>query len=172
MTVHYQTIRSEKGPADRIAELTFQLLVHCQIKESTMAEEFSMSSSELRALRLFQGVRHLPQKEIIDRVGLSGSRLTRILDGFRERGWVTRAEDPDDRRGAIIFLTPAGLDLVQVIERRSVAIHSELLSGVPLDEQPGLVRSLEVMLSSLQRWAARRQSGEISCHSQTQGNVP
>lgn len=172
MTVHHQTIRSEKGPADRIAELTFQLLVHCQIKESTMAAEFGMSSSELRALRLFQGVRRLPQKEIVDRVGLSGSRLTRIIDGFQGRGWVTRAEDPDDRRGTIIFLTPTGQDLVEAIERRSVAIHSELLSSVPPDEQPGLVRSLEVMLSSLQRWAGQRSSNAVACHSMTQGHIP
>ena len=142
--------------AERVADLTFQLLVHCQIKESNMAADFDMSPSELRALRLFHGCSHLLQKEIVDRVGLSGSRLTRIIDRFQEEGWVTRGEDPDDRRGAVVFLTPAGHDLLEEIEKLSVAIHIEILQAIPQDLHAGLVSSLELMLNSLRGWLKRQ----------------
>lgn len=143
-----------------VAQLTFQLLVHCQAKESVMASEFSLAASELRVLRLFGGESILRQRELHDRMGISGSRLTRIVDVLVAGGWVRREEDPDDRRGALLCMTPSGMELLAAVDRRSTELHGEILAALPLERQQQLVAGLRDMLDSIVTWTLthRRQS--------------
>jgi len=54
----------------------------------------------------------LRMSEIADRVLLSRSGLTRMVDRLETLGYVTRCAVEDDGRGAYAELTDAGLDLV------------------------------------------------------------
>jgi DNA-binding MarR family transcriptional regulator len=136
-----------------VAELTFQLLVHCQAKESVMASEFDLAASELRVLRLFGRNSILRQRELHDRLGISGSRLTRIVDVLVAGGWVRREEDPDDRRGALLCMTPSGQELLAAVDRRSTELHAEILASLPPEQQQRLVAGLRDMLNSIVAWS-------------------
>jgi DNA-binding MarR family transcriptional regulator len=61
----------------------------------------------------------LRMQELADRVLLSKSGLTRLIDRMERAGLVTRAACPDDRRGTFAELTPAGLETL----RRSAPSH-------------------------------------------------
>ncbi|MET8082575.1 MarR family transcriptional regulator [Micromonospora sp. NPDC005237] len=51
--------------------------------------------------------------ELADRMLWSRSRLSHHLTRMQQRGLVTREECPDDARGAIVVLTPAGRNAIE-----------------------------------------------------------
>jgi DNA-binding MarR family transcriptional regulator len=65
------------------------------------------------------GDRRLRMTELSDRVRLSRSGLTRLVDRLVDAGLVTRGHCDSDRRGTFAVLTPAGVDRV----RRARPVH-------------------------------------------------
>ena len=63
----------------------------------------------------------LRMSEIADRVLLSRSGLTRLVDRLDELGYVSRCAVETDGRGAFAKLTPAGIEVV----REARATHRE-----------------------------------------------
>ena len=52
----------------------------------------------------------LRMSELAERLLLSRSGLTRRVDGLVRAGWVERKACPDDGRGSLAVLTPAGFE--------------------------------------------------------------
>lgn len=57
--------------------------------------------------------RRLIMSALADRLMLSRSGATRLVDRMVERGWVTRETDPDNRRITYAVLAPAGIAAVR-----------------------------------------------------------
>jgi DNA-binding MarR family transcriptional regulator len=56
---------------------------------------------------------------------LSSGAITNRIDRVEKKGWVKRYDSPDDRRGVIVRLTPAGRALAD----RAIEIHLKELSA-------------------------------------------
>lgn len=138
--------------AAEIADLTFKLLSNCQEKEERLAQQFGISVPEFRTLRVFRADRQLHVKELVERVNLSGSRLSRILESLEERGLLIRSIAGDDRRSIMVTLTKTGTAMVRHLEESYVQIHEEILEGIPEELHEPLIQGLNKMLSSLERW--------------------
>lgn len=136
----------------QIADLTFKLLSNCQVKEERLAAQFEISVSEFRTLRVFRNENQLHIKDLIGRIDLSASRLTRILDNLEEKKFLKRTLDPGNRRSMIVALTPKGASLVHELEHRYIQIHEEILEGIPEELHENLIVGLQKMLESLERW--------------------
>ena len=67
--------------------------------------------------------RRLRPVELARAVVLTRSGITRLVQGLEQAGLVQRVECPEDGRGFLVALTPAGLELL----RRARATH---LDGV------------------------------------------
>jgi DNA-binding MarR family transcriptional regulator len=65
--------------------------------------------------------RRLRMAELADRVLLSRSGLTRLIDRLQSEGLVCREPYPGDARGTYTVLEPAGLDRL----RRAAPVHLE-----------------------------------------------
>lgn len=138
--------------AEEIAELTFKLLASCQKKESRLAKTLHITVSEFRCLRVFRGEQRLSIKTLIERIELSGSRLTRILDSLEKSGFLVRSIDPDDRRSISVHLSKRGIELSAVLEKNYIKMHEEILSGIPSTMHVPLVNGLQNMLTALDHW--------------------
>jgi DNA-binding MarR family transcriptional regulator len=53
--------------------------------------------------------KRLRMTELAERVVLSRSGLTRLVDRLEERGFLRREADPQDRRGFYVYITEAGV---------------------------------------------------------------
>jgi DNA-binding MarR family transcriptional regulator len=79
----------------------------------------------------------LRMHELADSVLLSRSGVTRLVDRLVREGYLAREPSPDDHRGRLAVLTPAGLDLL----RRAASTHlrgvfehvTDRLSGAELE---------------------------------------
>lgn len=138
--------------AAKIGDLTFKLLAGCQEKEARLAAQFKLSSSEFRVLRMFKGEKSLHIKDLVERINLSSSRLTRILDGLEKKGFLKRSIDLQDRRSIIVSLTDRGLSISRRLEDRFIQIHNEILEDVPAEMQEPMMKSFTKLLASVERW--------------------
>jgi DNA-binding MarR family transcriptional regulator len=73
-------------------------------------------------------------RELNKQLLLTQPSVSRLLDRLASRGLITKASDPDDRRGTIVRLTDAGFDLYRrVAQQHAQAIHARV--GGTLDAQ-------------------------------------
>lgn len=67
---------------------------------------------------------------LVDKLHLSASATSHLVDRLHERGYVERVEDPDDRRQKRVSITPTGVDLMERLQaergRDFAAVMAEL----------------------------------------------
>lgn len=71
-------------------------------------ERFQLNTSQYRTLLLFENEEGKRLTTISDRLLLSKSTITRVIDELEDRGWVERVPDPEDRRAQRVVLTAEG----------------------------------------------------------------
>jgi DNA-binding MarR family transcriptional regulator len=76
---------------------------------------------------------------------LDAPRVSRVVDGFVESGYVVRDVDPNDRRRARLRLTPEGTEVVTRGRRELGLAMEELLRALTDEEREGLQRAVPGM---------------------------
>ena len=73
--------------------------------------ETGLSLTQLRVLRIVRDEPSYP-RAIAAAAGLASPSATRVLARLEDRGLITRAIDPDDRRRIVVRITDAGTELL------------------------------------------------------------
>ena len=141
--------------AEQLANLTFSLLANCQEKEIRLAEVHSLTQAEFRCLRLFGSDESINNKAIAERMNLSPSRLTRIIDGLVQKEYIIREIDPNDRRNMKVCLSRKGQLLVQQLNKAYIEIHKDILQEIDVDQHQTLITAMTHLLSELEKWIAK-----------------
>jgi DNA-binding MarR family transcriptional regulator len=68
--------------------------------------------------------------ELTSAVMLTSSGTTKRLDRLEQAGLIARAPDPDDRRGTLITLTPAGVELLDAATEAHLENERRLLGAL------------------------------------------
>lgn len=84
------------------------------------------------------------------RLQISSGAMTNRIDRLEAAGLVARAPDPDDRRGVLVLLTPAGRDLIDRAAPVHLANERRLLEPLNADERRTLADLLRKLLLSLE----------------------
>ncbi len=77
----------------------------------------------------------LRPSEFTSTLMLTSSGTTKRLDRLEQAGLITRAPDPDDRRGTLITLTAAGRELIDSVTEAHLDNERRLLSALTDEEQ-------------------------------------
>ncbi len=149
------TKKGKNENAAKLADLTFQLLANCQEKEARLAENYGLTQSEFRCLRLFNKNDVLNNKQVAERMNLSPSRLTRIIDGLVAKDYIIRQIEPLDRRNMKVELSKRGKVIVQKLNDAYVKIHREILEDINKAQHKPLINAMENLLVALQKWIAK-----------------
>lgn len=150
-----EEMNSINSTAEKLASLTFSLLANCQEKEIRLAEAHKLTQAEFRCLRLFGAEESVNNKQIAERMNLSPSRLTRIIDGLVQKEYVLREIDPSDRRNMRVFLSKRGMALVQQLNNAYLNIHKEILQDIDETQHRPLITAMTHLLSALEKWIAK-----------------
>ena len=143
---------STNKSADRLANLTFNLLARCQEKEAWLAEKHGLFQAEFKCLRLFGTDKSLNNKQISKRMKLSPSRLTRIIDTLVQKGYMKREIAQKDRRNLRIFLSRRGKILTNKLNKSLIEIHSEILKDIDISQHEPLITAMEHLQSAIEKW--------------------
>ncbi len=141
--------------AIKLADLTFKLLANCQEKEARLADQYGLTQAEFRCLRLFGTDETINNKQIAERMQLSPSRLTRIIDGLVSKGYMMREIEPNDRRNMRVSLSKNGVLIVQQLNNAYINIHKEILEDIDQPQHKPLISAMTNLLSALEKWIAK-----------------
>lgn len=88
-----------------------------EAKLSAVAARHGLAVWEFEVLATLRrnGPDGLPPRRLLRELMLSSGGITHRIDRLEEAGLVERFPDPDDRRGTIVRLTPAGLARVDPV---------------------------------------------------------
>lgn len=92
---------------------------------------------------VFGGAKTLSQLAAIEQV--QPPTMTRMVDALEKGGWVTREQDPADRRRFHIAASAAGVRLMHKGRERRVAALAQLLAGTDREQRATLAAALEIL---------------------------
>jgi DNA-binding MarR family transcriptional regulator len=112
-----------------------------------------MPPSDAHALTEIVSDGELTQRELVDRLHLDRSSVSRLVDRLVARGWVERADGPD-RRTVRVLPTSAGRRVAAEIAGARAKRFAALLEAVPADRRHEVLEAIRLLTA-----AARHQGG-------------
>ncbi|HTY37840.1 MAG TPA: MarR family transcriptional regulator [Bacteroidota bacterium] len=138
--------------AQQMADLTYELLENCQLKIERTAEKLHLTVAEFKLLRSLEEGEMLSAGALAKRMGLSSSRITRIIDGLLKKGMVRKEAGGTDRRIVDIGLTSAGIEARSQLKAMYVSVHEEIINLLPTDTEESVVMAMEKLRQATQEW--------------------
>jgi DNA-binding MarR family transcriptional regulator len=84
------------------------------------------------------------QRELVDRLHLDRSSVSRLVDRLAARGWVERANGPD-RRTVRLLPTPAGRRVAADVAGARAKRFAALLEAVPADRRDEVLDAIRLL---------------------------
>jgi DNA-binding MarR family transcriptional regulator len=107
-----------------------------------------------RCLHMLEQQQH-SLHELAERYGVSAPTMSRMISGMVERGWVSRAEAPGDRRQLVIKLLPPGERAMRDLHAEALDHLAELLEALTPEECQALAAGLTGLSRVVQQAQAR-----------------
>lgn len=101
--------------------------------------------SEAHALAEIARDGRLRQVELVRRLRLEKSTVSRLVANLAARGWLHRSIPSDDGRGVLLELTDAGVTAAAVQADARRARLSGLLSRIPDERRAAVVQALQTL---------------------------
>jgi MarR family transcriptional regulator for hemolysin len=82
---------------------------------------------------------------VADEIGLAGPSLVRLLDQLCAGGLIERRDDPNDRRAKCLWLTRAGREVVEEMERELTALRVRVFRDVSDEDLAAVARVFDAI---------------------------
>ena len=118
------------------------------LHEHLLDSEFSLT--EVRVLYELAHRDKVIAKDLCLDLGLDRGYLSRMLQDFEARGWITSTPSPADRRSLLLSLTAKGRKIFEPLDRRSSNEVAGMLARLAPQQQEKMlaaIRDLESVLS-------------------------
>lgn len=96
-----------------LAKELHALATNGQRLRAERGRELGLGNSDLTALDHLYGEGSMSPKELRILMGVTSGTMTGLLDRVEKNGFLKRESNPEDRRGLLISLTPAGLHAME-----------------------------------------------------------
>jgi homoprotocatechuate degradation regulator HpaR len=110
-----------------------------------MLESSGINEQKWRVLRILDEQGPLEQSQLAQEACLLVSSLTRMIRPMQDEGLITRRTPPDDRRKAILAITPAGRALIRAHAGESAAIFRNIEAAFGAERLEALLDLLEAL---------------------------
>lgn len=126
-----------------VAEL--RLVLHRLGRRIRQRADAGLTPSRMSALSTI--ARHGPLRlgDLGAREGVGKSSITRIVARLEQDGHIDRIDDPNDGRGALVTITPAGRDLLGAANARAEAYLARQVAALPPGDRDALTAALPVL---------------------------
>jgi DNA-binding MarR family transcriptional regulator len=138
--------------AEKLADLTFELLDRCHDKQQINARTVGLTVAEFKVLRAFHTDSRLAGNVLSERVGLSGGRMTRILDGLVAKAFVQRDIGAKDRRTMEVSLTDEGQRITRELRQSYVETHVDIMEYLPEGAGESVILAMEKLRDAMRSW--------------------
>ncbi len=109
--------------------------------------------SEAGALKLASAGPVRPST-VADRLGITASAATQLVDRLERRGLLRRTRDPADRRAVVLVITPTGRRTYRATAREVRAMLDAVAGTMSPQGRRALQQGVAELHRALDRWAA------------------
>jgi DNA-binding MarR family transcriptional regulator len=125
-----------------VIEVIFALKSKCCSKEERIREELKISPAEFKGLMSIEPGVIVPCKVLSQKMGLSVSRGSRVIEKLMKSGYMEEVKTSGDRRVMNITLAKKGISIQKKISKNFQECEHKILKNLSKSE-------LELLISSL-----------------------
>lgn len=121
---------------------------------SAHAPEFlavGVTMSQAKVLYLIQAEPGLRMSELSARLGVSLSTVSGVVDRLVDQGFLTRQDDPADRRQVMLRITDAGANQLELFRELSAGQVRDLLARIDDADLADVERALDILADAALR---------------------
>lgn len=122
------------GIANGIMGIVYEMKKKCAHVDQRIMEDFNLSQSEFLFFSSLDNCQEISSNELSKSMGLSASRVSRVVDKLVVRGYLDRDIDTSDRRAITLCLTSKGKEIKSLIDRERLQCEEKLLKVIPDEE--------------------------------------
>jgi len=156
---HVATIRKQSGQpqsSDSPLEVVSRVFRLCNYLEGLVGAAYatvglSRTEADLLGALLRSQEPAVPPSLLARQLVCSTGTMTNRLDRLERAGLLRRLDDPDDRRGVRIALTPKGRTAIGAARAARGKIESALVPGLTVAERRQLANLLRKVLAEVER---------------------
>lgn len=149
-----KTARHASSQVARFHREMVELVKKYQFRDRNQVTCHGLSVSQCYVLEALQGFGPQTMNELAQRMYLSVSTLTRVVDQLVAKGHVTRSEDERDRRVRRVRLTSRGSAMHREAWKRVFASEKTILGGFPPSQRETVVELLRKLNRAVDEWRA------------------
>lgn len=110
---------------------------------------FGVTMTQSYTLQNIYCCEKLTMNQLSDRMGLTTSTMTRIVDNLVRDGYIERIRDEVDRRLVYVSLTPEGMKLAEELRACTRGCFESIVSNISAEDRTSVVRGIEVFLQAM-----------------------
>jgi DNA-binding MarR family transcriptional regulator len=133
----------------RLFELILSVKRKCQASEEQIQAELGLSQAQFHALIVLADRQEVTGCEFAQRMALSPSRGSRVLNTLVVDGYAQTRARPDDRRSLVVSLTPKGRRTKQRIARHMEVCEGRICKSLDRESLRRVVHALELLEATL-----------------------
>jgi DNA-binding MarR family transcriptional regulator len=107
------------------------------------AEPYGITVQQLATLHAVGELPGLDQGRIAETIGVDRSTIGQIVERLAERGLLSAAPAPADRRTKLLTITPAGATIVEAMLAKLAPVRTRFLDPLTPAEQVAFIEMLE-----------------------------
>lgn len=111
--------------------------------------ELGLSSAQWRLLLLVCREPSTPQTRFADALDIEPISVSRLIDRMVAGGWLSRQDDPGDRRVKLVVPTEMALSAYTDIKAIADDVYAEALAGLTDAEAQTLIAGLKTIIANL-----------------------
>ena len=134
---------------DRIGKVINQLAILNRNDSNQRLKQYNLTGSEGAVLLMFNEKPELYQEDIIKKLEIDKSAVTRLLKRMESKNLIKRIQAPNDKRYCLIGITESGLEKQKLVDRVFNKKDHDIVAGLSKEEQSELRRMLEIIKNNI-----------------------
>jgi DNA-binding MarR family transcriptional regulator len=149
---------AEKVEIEPITDLICELTRNCSIKEDYFAQQFNLTPTELRFLKLFVFSSSYTSKDLSKLLNITPGRVTHIVTSLEQKKLLQRNNDTNDKRVINVSLQPRATSFIENLYYGYNEFQKKILQDVG-DEQLKIIQnSLEILVDIFKKWVNEKNT--------------
>lgn len=117
---------SELARALMLQMLRTRMAFRQAIQRVLKAENIDMTFEMLQIMHRLWNQQGISQQNLAEQTAKDKACLTNLISNLEKKGWVTRKEDPDDKRSRLVYLTQSGEELALIVNPLVKGIYKQI----------------------------------------------
>ena len=147
-----------EGQARELHQVVTELVKRYQFRDRQEICCHGISVSQCYTLAALNEAGELTMGELAQKMQLTVSTMTRVVDQLVDKTLVERCIDPKDRRVCCVELTPQGSELLENIHGEILEIEKEVLKELKVEERDNLIKAFKTLIGAVDGWREKHRN--------------